>query len=72
MPALPTNSQKPNSYEVIIGPKVEVTKDKKSRSRVISFPFEFSDGEKGAVIVLRLKDEDWEPTDSLKSITLNF
>lgn len=72
MPALPTNSQKPNSYEIIVGPKVQVTQDKKSRSRVVSFPFEFPDGEKGAMIILRLKDEDWNPKENLKSVTLNF
>ena len=66
------NPSKPNSYEIIVGPKVQVAQDKKSRSRVISFPFEFPDGEKGAIIVLRLKDEDWVPKETLTSINLNF
>lgn len=65
-------SQKPNSYEIIIGPKVDVTQDKKSRSRVISFPFEYPDGEKGALIILRLQDEDWKPHESITKITIHF
>ena len=63
---------KPTSYEIVIGSKVPVTEDRRSHSRVISFPFEFPDGEKGAIIVLRLKDEEWKPSESIRSVNIVF
>lgn len=51
---------------------VTVTTDTRSRARVISFPFLFPGGADGALIVCRLKDEKWVPSDEIKDILINF
>jgi hypothetical protein len=61
-----------NSYELIVGNKVKTIKDKKSKSRVANFPFDFADGTKGVVVVIRLKDEDWNPSYDIKSINIIY
>lgn len=62
----------PITYTVLIGDKVKVTEDKKSRSRITNFPFEFPDGTRGVVIVCRIKDEPWKPNEDISSVTLTF
>jgi hypothetical protein len=64
----------PNSktYEIIVGPKIKVTVDTRSKTRVINFPFEFPDGTKGVAIICRVKDEEWVPNTEIKSIKLTF
>lgn len=73
-----TNSQKSEtsstqkSYEVILGGNLKVTMDKKSRTRVVSFPFEFPDETRGVVIIIRAKDEEWIPMNDIKSFDIKF
>lgn len=62
----------PSSYEIVIGDKVKVATDKKSKARVVNFPFEFPDGENGMIIVCRLQDDEWTPSHDIQSITVNF
>ncbi len=66
------NPNKPNSYEIVIGNKVKVITDRKSKSRVVNFPFEFPDGSNGVIILCRVKDEEWVPSTDISSITINF
>lgn len=61
-----------NQYSITLGNKVKTTKDTKSRSRVINFPFEFPDNTKGVIIILRLKDEEWIPNEDINSILIKF
>lgn len=75
-PTLP-EIEKVSLYEIQIGPKIKVTRDSKSGARVINFPFEFpsapeEDGARGVIIVCRLQDEEWVPSQNIKSITINF
>lgn len=69
-------SQKPlnkiSTQEIILGPKLKVLTDKKSKCRVINFEFELPDGEQAGLIICRLKDEEWVPIDDIKSIYINF
>jgi len=59
-------------YELIIGPNLKVAKDKKSKSRVATIPFEFPDKTNGVIIMVRIKDEDWVPANTIKSIKITF
>ncbi len=61
-----------NLYQIVVGDKVKVLTDKKSKSRVVNFPFEFPDGENGVLIMCRLQDNEWVPSKTIKSITIEF
>ena len=65
-------SDKVKTFETFIGPKVKVHTDPKSKTRVINFPFDFPDDEKGVIIICRLTDEEWIPSQNIKSIAINF
>ena len=69
-PSLPL--QKIKTQEFFIGPKIRVTEDKKSKSRIINFPFDFPDETKGCIIILRLADEEWVPSNELSRISIDF
>lgn len=60
------------SHEIILGKNVKVTVDKKSKTRIASFPFEFPDDSKGVLIICRVKDEDWKIHEAIKSINIEF
>ena len=60
------------SYEIILGKGLKVTKDKKSGTRVVNFPFEFPDETRGVIILCRVKDDEWVPSEDIESITINF
>lgn len=66
------NPQQPNSYEIVLGPHIKVTEDKRTGSKIANFPFEFPDGKRGVLIVLRLSKERWEPDETIKNITIEF
>lgn len=68
------SNQKPtNSYEIVVGPKIKVTQDKKSKAQIVNFPFEFPSGDRGVLIVCRLVDEEWTmPAADIHSIIINF
>lgn len=59
-------------YVITLGSKVKVQEDKKSKSRVVNFPFEFTDGTHGVLIVVRVKDEEWKPHQDINNIHINF
>jgi hypothetical protein len=67
-----TPLQKIKTQEFFIGPKIRVTEDKKSKSRIINFPFDFPDETKGCIIILRLADEEWVPCNDITKITLDM
>jgi hypothetical protein len=67
-----TPLQKIKTQEFFIGPKIRVTEDKKSKSRIINFPFDFPDDTKGCIIILRLADEEWTPSNDITKITLDM
>lgn len=62
----------PKSYELIIGKGVKSTIDKHSRTRVVSFPFEFPDETRGVIIICKVKNKDWTPSDDITSLELKF
>jgi hypothetical protein len=59
-------------YIIEIGSNVKVTVDAKSKSRVINTPFEFPDGTKGILVLIKIKDESWVPNKDIKNIQINF
>lgn len=61
-----------NGLETVIGPKTKVLRDSKSKARVMNFPFDFPDDEKGVVIICRIKDEEWVPADDISSVVIVF
>ena len=65
-------NQKINTYSTDVGPYIKVTTDKKSGARVISFPFEFPDGEDGIAIICKMTTKDWKPSKELERIIINF
>ena len=60
------------TYDILIGDNVKVIEDKKSKTRVAHFPFEFPDGTRGIMIVCRVKDENWKPSDSISKLLIDF
>ena len=49
-----------------------IARDIKSGARSIGFPMKFPDGSKGAIVIIRIKDEDWLPPQHIKSITIEY
>ena len=66
------SNPKVKTFEAFIGPKVKVLTDVKSKTRVINFPFDFPNDEKGVIIICRLSDEDWTPSNDIEEITIKF
>ena len=64
--------KKIKTQEFFIGPKIRVTTDPKSKSKVINFPFDFSDETKGVVIICRLDDGEWIPMNDISRITIDM
>lgn len=62
----------PKTYEIFVGDKVKVIEDKRSATRVAHFPFEFTDGTNGIIIICRVKDQSWKPSKDIKKITIQF
>lgn len=60
------------TYEILLGDKVKVTVDKKSKTRVINFPFEFPDGIPGVIVICRIKDTEWQPSKTISKVTIDF
>ena len=60
------------TFEAFIGPKVKVHTDPKSKTRVINFPFDFPNDEKGVIIICRLSDEEWVPSEDIEEIAIKF
>ena len=60
------------SYDIVLGDCVKVTEDKRTKTRIANFPFEFPDGTRGIVIVCRVKDKPWIPSKDITSININF
>lgn len=71
VPGMPFNGVL-HSYEINVGDNVKVIEDKKSKTKVANFPFEFPDGTRGIAIICRVKDEPWQPSKTISHITLNF
>lgn len=47
--------------------------DSKTNARSIALPFHLMDDQSSAVIIItRLKDEQWYPVKTIKSITINY
>ncbi len=67
-----TNPTPHKNYEIILGKGVKVTMDKRSKTRVVHFPFEFPDGSPGALILCKVKNEDWVPHEEVLSVQINF
>ena len=64
--------QKIKTQEFFIGPKIRVTTDAKSKSKIINFPFELRDGAQACMIIVRLSDEEWVPSDDIEEIAIKF
>lgn len=60
------------TFEIFVGPKTRVTTDPKSKTKVINFPFDFPDKEKGVLIVCRLSDGEWIPANDIAEIAIVF
>lgn len=58
--------------ELIINSKIKVFTDKKTNARTIAIPFRLSDGTNAVAMISRLKAEEWNPQEEIKSITINY
>ena len=72
VPSRSSPLQKIKTQEFFIGPKIRVTEDKKSKSRIINFPFDFPDETKGCIIILRLADEEWVPSNDISRVIIEM
>lgn len=64
--------ERPKTYEITLGKGTKVTTDNKSKTRIVSLPFEFPDDTQGVLIVCRIKDEEWVPVTDITSLTITF
>ena len=60
-----------NKEVLEITDKCKVFEDKKTHARSIAVPFYLPDGSSAAIIVTRLKNEEWNPA-SIKTITIEY
>lgn len=64
-------SQMKLNEEIIIPEGIKVIEDKKANSHSIFFPFKFLDEVSGLLIITRLEDKRWIPSQDIKSIVIN-
>lgn len=60
------------SEQIEVPVKLAVFEDKKTRARSVAFPFDYPTGEHGVIIMTKLNAIPWQPSDYVKSITINF
>lgn len=60
------------SKRLEIKPETKVFVDPKTNARTIALPFRLPDNTAAALMICRLKDEQWEPKDIIKSITVEY
>lgn len=60
-----------SNQTLIISAKQKVFEDKKTHFRSIALPFALNDGSGAAIIITRLKNEEWSPK-NIKSITITY
>ncbi len=63
---------KSNFAELEVLPSTAVFVDTKTNARTIALPFRLPDGTSAVLMVCRLKDETWEPSKQIKSITIIY
>lgn len=51
---------------------LKVFEDKKTHARTIAFPFDFPSKHNGVLMVTRLNRFDWQPSQDIASIIINF
>lgn len=61
-----------NQFYCEIGEKTKISIDKKSGARVMSLPFEFPDGTDGIVIICKMTQLPWKPSDEILNLNVNF
>lgn len=61
-----------SNQKLTIKPETKVFVDGKTNARTIAIPFRLPDGSNAALMVCRLKNETWEPTGIIKSITIQY
>jgi hypothetical protein len=52
--------------------KMSVFVDAKSGVHTVALPIVFPDGSDGAVLITRLKKQDWNPGETIKSVTIEY
>lgn len=52
--------------------KTSVFVDTKSGVRTVALPVVFPDGSDGAILITRLKKADWNPGETIKSVTIEY
>ena len=65
-------NQNLTSKEIPIPEKISVYEDKKTKARTVALPLDFPDGTHGAVMITRIKNQDWNPGEMVKSVTVTF
>ena len=60
------------SAEITIVPNLAVHEDQRTKYKSVAFPFTFSSGENGVLIITRLHKSRFEPEKEIKSIVINF
>lgn len=60
------------SYEIILGDNIKIVTDKRSKARFTHLPFEFPNGDRGVVILVKPEDPTWKPQKEIKSVFIDF
>lgn len=60
------------SAEIEIPEKLAVIPDKKTGAKSVYFPFQFPDGNMGAIIITKLVKMGWEPSSDIEKINISF
>lgn len=62
----------PTVYQIIIGENTKAETDARSKARFTRLPFEFPDGERGVIVLIKPDDATWKPQKSIISVTIEF
>lgn len=59
--------------EIEIPKRIVVFEDKKTNAKTIALPFIFpQDNSSGAILITRLKKEEWKPCEYIKKIIIEY
>ncbi len=60
------------SLDLYIPDDIGIYQDKSTKARSIAIPFDYPDGEHGAVIMTRISPSPWRPSKIIEKITITF
>ena len=70
--ALLLSRMKSKDHTIVVPDKVSVFTDKKTQVKSVVFPFDFPSGAHGAITIIKLRRQPWNPAEDIETIRINF